>query len=164
MLVQYPYTQNYLFTALAAAPDLYDIALNGLTEAEADRRPDPERFTIREIMAHLAEWEEVFLLRMQRIANETYPTLEGYDEWAWATEHHYAATDPREQAALFRERRGRIISFLRARTAEEWERAGLRPEIGAITLEALALLVPLHDLYHLKQIYEWRGKAQTATG
>jgi hypothetical protein len=158
MLVQYPYTQNYLFTALEAAPDLYDIALNGLTDEEADRRPDPERFTIREVMAHLAEWEEVFLLRMQRIANEDNPTLEGYDEWAWVTEHNYAATDPQEQAALFRERRARIVAFLHGRTPEAWEKSGLRPEIGVITLEALALLIPLHDLYHLKQIYEWRGK------
>jgi hypothetical protein len=158
MLVQYPYTQNYLFTALEAAPDLYEIALKDLTAEEADRRPEPERFTIREIMAHLAEWEEVFLLRMQRMVNEEHPTLEGYDEGAWAIEHNYAATDPREQLTHFRERRARIVDFLRARTPTDWERSGLRPEIGVVTVEAIALLMPLHDIYHLKQIALWRAK------
>jgi len=161
MLVQYPYTQNYLFNALAAAPDLFDNALARLTAKEADRRPDPERFTIREIMAHLAEWESVFLMRMQRLCDEHEPVLEGYDEWAWVTEHNYAATDPVEQNRLFRERRGEIIKFLRARHLDDWSRSGLRPEIGMITLEGIALLIPLHDTYHLHQVAAWRKAGNT---
>jgi uncharacterized damage-inducible protein DinB len=158
MLVQYSYAQNYLFTALSVAPDLYDYLLTGLTSEEADHRPDPDRFTIREIMAHLADWEQVFLNRMTRICTEDIPLLEGYDEGEWAIEHNYAATEPFEQARLFRERRAKLVAFLRDRSAADWDRTGNRPEIGLVTLEALSLLIPLHDMYHLNQIVAWRQR------
>ncbi|HEX8833513.1 MAG TPA: DinB family protein [Abditibacteriaceae bacterium] len=75
MLVEYPFTHNYLFVALRAAPDLFDYQLRELTALEADLRPDPERFTIREIMAHLADWEKIFHERMRRVCAEENPTL-----------------------------------------------------------------------------------------
>lgn len=156
MLIEYLYAQHYLFTALEASPDLFDALLEGLTAEEADRRPDPKRFTIREIMAHLADWEPIYQERMRRICEEDCPLLEGYDEGLLATEHNYASTEPLEQARLFRERRRKMVEYLRARPAADWQRTGNRPEIGLITLEALALLVPLHDLYHLRQISAYR--------
>ena len=33
----------------------------------ADRKPDPERFTIREVVAHMADWEGVWLERARRV-------------------------------------------------------------------------------------------------
>jgi hypothetical protein len=62
MLVEYSYTQRYLFTALESTPFLFTQSLRDLTSHEADLRPDPQRFSIREIMAHLAHWEEIFLV------------------------------------------------------------------------------------------------------
>ncbi|MBV9868505.1 MAG: DinB family protein [Abitibacteriaceae bacterium] len=156
MLVDYPYTRKYLFTALEAAPDLFDHLLKGLTEAEADRRPDPERFTIREIMAHLADWDAVFLARMTRVRDEDEPTIEGYDEGQRAIDLYYDRTDPTEQSRLFRERRVQLVKFLRSLEAADWQRACLRPEIGRLTFEGMALLVPLHDTYHLEQVAAWR--------
>ena len=159
MLTQHPYAQRYLITALSEAPDLFDHLLEGLTLEEADFRPDPKRFTIREIMAHLAEWEPIFLERMQRTCAEDQPILPNLDEGELAAQHNYAASDVNEQCRLFRERRARLVDFLRARTVEDWERTANRPEIGIVTLEALALLIPLHDTYHLAQITKWRQQA-----
>ena len=156
MLIEYPYLQGYLFAALESAPDLFDRALRELGSEVADRRPDPNRFSIREIMAHLAEWEPIFLNRMRRICEEDQPVLEGYDEGALAVENEYSRTDPFEQLRLFRERRAEMISFLRSCHPEDWQRVGNRPEIGLITLEAMVVLVPLHDIYHLRQIAQWR--------
>ncbi len=159
MLVEYPYVRDYLFTALESTPALFATLLDGLTEEEADRRPDPNRFTIREILAHLAEWDSVFLGRMQRTCAEDHPTLPGYDEGQWAIDHDYAHTDWREQLALLTERRQAMAAFLRERRADEWVRTANRPEIGVLTLEGQAVLVPLHDTYHLRQIAEWRRTA-----
>lgn len=160
MLTEHPYGLRYLFTALSAAPDLFDHLLDGLTPDEADFRPDPKRFTIREIMAHLAEWDAVFLERMQRTCAEEHPTLPGYDEGELAALHNYTATDVTEQCRLFRERRAQLVDFLKARTTEEWQRTADRPEIGIVTLESLALLIPLHDTYHLAQVTQWRQQAR----
>lgn len=157
MITEIPYARNYLFTALEAQPELFAKALAGLTTEEADRRPDPNRFNIREVMAHLAEWEGVFLNRMQRIVEEDRPTLPGYDEGVWAIEHDYASKDPLDQLSLFKEGRQKMVAYLRDRTTADWQRTGDRPEIGVITLEALTLLIPLHDTYHLQQVYQWRA-------
>jgi uncharacterized damage-inducible protein DinB len=147
---------TYLLIALEAAPDLFDHLLRGLTQEEADRRPDPERFTIREVMAHLADWESVFTERMARTRSEDRPTLQGYDEGQWAVDHNYAHADPAAQARRFRERRRRMVALLRGLDPAEWERAGNHTELGPITLEAQAVLVAAHDTYHLHQIEAWR--------
>jgi uncharacterized damage-inducible protein DinB len=160
MLVEHPYGIRYLFTALSVAPVLFEQLLDGLTEAEADLRPDAERFTIREIVAHLAEWDDVFLGRMKAICAQEHPTLEGYDEGELAIEHNYAEKDWLQQTQLFRERRAHIVDFLRERSPQEWSRTALRPEIGVVTLEAQAVLIPLHDSYHLAQIVAWRRSSK----
>ena len=156
MLVEYSYAQNYLFAALESAPALFEHLLVGLTDDEADRRPDPNRFTIREVLAHLADWEPVFLDRLSRMCAEDHPTLPGYDEGQWAIDHNYAQTDWRSQIRLFTDRRRELVTFLHSRTPTDWPRTADRPEIGTLTVESQALLIPLHDTYHLRQITEWR--------
>jgi hypothetical protein len=73
-----------------------------------------------------------------------------------AIEQCYDQTDPVEQLQLFRQRRAETRFFLHDRAPAEWQRTGERLEIGLLTLEGLALLLPLHDLYHLQQVTAWR--------
>ncbi len=160
MLLHYPYAQSYLFAALDSGPALLGASVHGLTDAEADFRPDPARFTIREALAHLADWEPVFLERLTRMRDEDHPTLPGYDEGQWAIEHDYARSCWQEQRDLFAERRRALASVVRSLTPEDWQRTAHRPEIGVLSMQDLALLIPLHDLYHLRQIADWREKYQ----
>jgi hypothetical protein len=80
-----------------------------------------------------------------------------HDEGELAIAHNYANCDIEEQRQLFRERRTALIEFLQARQPHEWQRTANRPEIGLVTLEAMVLLLPLHDTYHLSQIAQWRS-------
>ena len=160
MLLTYAYARGYLLSALESAPALLAGAMNGLTEAEADFRPDPARFTLREVVAHLADWDPVFSERLTRMQREDHPTLPGYDEGTWAVEHHYAASDWREQLGLYAERRRALTAQVRTFAPEDWARTGDRPEIGVLSIQDLTMLIPLHDLYHLKQAQEWREKYQ----
>jgi hypothetical protein len=96
---------------------------------------------------------------MKRICEEEQPELENYDEGQLAIDHNYAASDPLEQCRLFGKRRAQMVLYLKSRTSEEWNRQGNRPEIGVVTLEALVMLLPLHDIYHLQQIAAWRETA-----
>ncbi|HEX5322984.1 MAG TPA: DinB family protein [Capsulimonadaceae bacterium] len=158
MLVEYEFTKNYLMGALEGAPDVFERFLAGATQEEIDRRPDPQRFTIREIMAHLADWEPIYFERLRRVRDENQPLLPNYDEGQLAIEHDYAHKDLAEQIHLYRAGRSQITGFLKDLKPSDWQRTGNRPEIGMVTLEALAILIPLHDSYHLRQIAEWRGK------
>lgn len=147
----------YLLGALAGAPALFGVLVRDMTDAEADRCPDPARFTIREALAHLADWENVFGGRLVQTRDEDSPILQGYDEGQWARDHDYAHADWRDQLRLFTERRQQMVALLRALTPEQWERTGNHTELGPITLEAQAILISAHDAYHLQQIAHWRA-------
>ncbi len=148
--------ETYLLGALDGAPDVFDALLQGMTDAEADRRPDPERFTVREALAHLAEWEDVFRERLLQTRDEENATLQGYDEGQWAIDHDYAHSDWREQARLFRERRAALVALLRSLTPAQWERSAFHTEAGPITAEQQAVLILAHDGYHETQFAQWR--------
>ena len=154
MLIEYPYAKSYLLTALEAGPDLLETLIAGLTDAEADLRPDPDRFTIREVVAHLADWDPIFLGRMKRICDEDRPTLISLDEGQLAIDHEYHKTVPQLELKRFREGRQTLLAFLREREASEWRRLGDH-FIGELTLEAIAFLPAIHDGYHLKQINDY---------
>lgn len=153
------YVRNYVIAALQGAPDVLETLLAGLAPDDSgwDRRPDPDRFTLREIVAHLADWEPIFLDRMARTRTEHEPVLEGYDEVQLAIDRDYAHSDPVESLRRFREGRAQMVAFLETLTPDEWERAGNRPEVGLLSLETQCVLVAGHDGYHNHQVVQWRS-------
>jgi uncharacterized damage-inducible protein DinB len=146
----------YLLAALEATPELLEAALDGLTDEAADRRPDPQRFTLREMTAHLADWESIFAERMGRTRDEDEPTLPGLDEEQMAVERDYAHADWRAKLAEFGEGRARMLALLHGLPLDAWDRVAHRTEIGPLTLEGQAVLVSAHDVYHLRQATAWR--------
>jgi uncharacterized damage-inducible protein DinB len=150
-----PKVKQYLMEGLTATPIVISKMLQDSNAVDFDRRPDPTRFTLREVLAHLADWEGVWLERMERMSTENNPALQGYDEGQWAIDHDYAHLDPHDQLKKFAVGRVRIVEFLRELSEEGWEKTGLHSEWKVITVGALAALVLGHDGYHTKQIAEW---------
>lgn len=156
MLIEHPGLRKYLLSALEATPGILEHLLHGLCNEEADFRPDAARFSIREVMAHLADWDAIFLERLQRTRDEEEPLLEDLDEGQLAVERDYAHADLLEQSRIFRERRAQTVEFARTLSPHEWQCPCQHQRVGRLTLEALATLIPLHDAYHLQQVVEWR--------
>jgi hypothetical protein len=150
------YIQRYVLSGLRATPQIYTQLLNNLTEAEADRRPDAERFTIREALAHLADWEPIFLTRGERIRDEDTPKLPGFDEGQLAIDRNYAAQSVHENLARFVSGRAASLAFFESLTPDQWERVGDRDEIGRITVSDLAVMMLGHDGYHAQQFIDYR--------
>jgi uncharacterized damage-inducible protein DinB len=143
---------------LATTPVVMTHLLAGVTEAELDTRYDPDRFTLREVVCHLADWEEIWLERMQRIVRENQPPLASYDEGQMAIENDYARQDFDAAFTRFVARRDALLAFLAERTEEDWNRLGIHSAIGSLTLGDLATLVLAHDGYHVRQIVEFRKR------
>jgi uncharacterized damage-inducible protein DinB len=156
MLVEYPYSRNYLLNAIASGPSIASALLLGISQEEMDFRPDPDRFNLREVVAHLADWEPIWLERMTRIVNEENPILPNMDEGQMAIDRNYAESDLSIQLDRFQAGRVKVHEFLTQRTEEDWSREALRPEIGVVSLEFIACLLPVHDTYHFKQIIDYR--------
>lgn len=162
-----PFVRKYLLAALAGTPDVLDGFLKAIPDGDPfwDFRPYPERFTLREVLAHLADWEPIFLERMIRIRDEAQPDLPSYDEGQYVLENDYAHQSPQANLVRFREGRARMHAFLQGLDPESWERTGRFLMDGPAnsqqtTLEAWAVEVIGHDGYHTQQVAQWRALAR----
>ena len=152
-----PFAMRYVLLGLEGTPQVVETLLHALPADDPrwNARPDPERFTLREIVAHLADWEPIFLGRIERIRDEDMPFLPDVDEGKIAIENDYAHSDPHASFARFRRGRAAMLTALSALPPTAWEREGNRDPIGILTLENLAVLILGHDTYHTRQIAEW---------
>ena len=87
--------RKYLLISLASSPEVLEALTEGLSanDPQWDVRPYSDRFTLREVVAHLADWEPIHLERIQRILAEDEPTLPDIDEEQIAIEHDYASQE-----------------------------------------------------------------------
>jgi hypothetical protein len=145
-----PRTREHVITALGATP----VVLLRLVERRPASDPVwehqvPGRFTPREHIAHMADWEEVFFERMRLTVEEDEPPVPNPDETALSIERKYSSSIPLEKVQLFAERRLKLIDFLKGREDNDWQRVGVHPKNGPMTLEAQAVHALGHDGYHL---------------
>lgn len=148
--------KNYLMMSVTGAPDVFDALLAGLTEEEADRRPDKDRFTIREVVSHLADWEEIFLERLAQSFSQENPKLVDIDEGRLAIDRNYAHRDWHEQLVRYRRGREDVVSFFNSLASPQWDRAATHAKAGPITVTEQAVMIAGHDGYHMAQIIAWR--------
>lgn len=156
-----PFVREYTLTTLAGAPDVLERLLAGVapTDPVWDRRPDPARFTLREVVGHLADWNGVFLDRITRIRDENRPSLTFRRPEDIAQESGSFEAAPDASLARFRAGRAQMTPVLRALTPEQWERVGFLPGhpqiMGEVSIEAWIVQIVGHDGYHLRQAVEW---------
>src|SRR5690349_15172521 len=100
---------------LEFGPEVCARLLAQIPAARRDEALEPDRFTPREVIAHLADWEPIMLGRMQTALNSPGATIEAYDEGQMAIDNGYARLDPEEQSRLFISRRAETAAWLRQR-------------------------------------------------
>lgn len=149
--------RNYILEGLRATPVVLGHLLEDVEEGVWDRRPDPDRFTLREVMAHLADWETIWLERVEKLCAEEDPVLPGRDPEQLALEHDYANANVPVNLQRFQEGRKQLVERIARVEPEEWTRRGRHEELGPITVQSLAQIVVSHDGYHLRQVVEWTG-------
>ncbi len=154
------FVMKYVLTGLAATPAVLDRLLGSLGSADLawDVRPDPERFSLREMIAHLADWEPIFLNRCMRTRDEDNPILEDIDEGQLAVDHDYAHSDPLLSLARFREGRAKLSMMLGALPDDGWARGAIRYDLP-VNISDIVLMILGHDGYHTKQTIEWLSAA-----
>ena len=147
------HARHYLQIDLESAPEVLARLLDGFTDWDA--RPDSSRFSPREMVAHLADWEEVFLTRLMDTRDEAVPVLQGLDEGQVAVDHDYAHAAPAECLHRYEMGRAAIVFLLGGLYSDQWERVGMHTELGPLTLEAQAVLIAAHDGYHRQQALDF---------
>ena len=126
-----------------------------IAHAPPDRlttRPGPNKWSVGEILAHLAEDEIATAWRYRQMVEHCGIELAGFDQDLWARVWDYAARVPRESLALFRLLRNANLQLLVGLTAEQWNCFGIHAERGRITITDLAVHMAGHDANHIEQI------------
>ena len=146
-------TREYLLISLHGSPLLLR-QLVGSVPADDPRwdRGIDGRFTPREVVAHLADWESIFLARLRQTATEETPDLLKADEGVLAEEHNYAGSDPRAEADRFVSERATTLQYVASLPADAWERVGVHAKIGPMSIEVHAVQMLVHDGFHLEYL------------
>lgn len=147
----------YLLPAIAFGPQVVQRLLAQLPHDRLDQALHSDRFTPREVVAHLADWEPIMRERIRTALANPGAEIPAYDEGQMALDHHYAQQDPEAQVEVFIRERCATAALLRSLSADEWERHVYHPERGRQSVEDLANTLLGHDLYHIEQLTEYLG-------
>jgi len=132
-------------------PKLKKLA-NELSDKQLSRREAPEKWSILEVIHHLADSELVWAYRLRMVVAEKQPQITGYDQDRWASQlkyHKANLEDVLELLGILRKTNLRLINSL---SDEELQRAGVHSERGEETIRHMIRLYAGHDLVHLNQI------------
>jgi hypothetical protein len=149
--------RDALLEQYRSGADEVDAAVAGIGEAELDRQPpESDGWTARQVVHHLADSEAMAYTRLRRLVADDAPTIQGYDEPAWARRLHYDR--PIEPSlAVMRAVRASSLQLLESLTAEDWARTGTHSESGAYSVEEWVRIYASHPHDHADQIRRSRA-------
>lgn len=130
--------------------------LDGLSPEQIDTRPGPQKWSLREIMAHLADCELVFSWRLRQILGADTPTLVPFDQDRWSA--FYAPYPLAAAQSTFEALRAWNLLLLSGISAEDRARSAHHPERGAVTFQSTVENIAGHDLHHLRLLESTRKK------
>jgi uncharacterized damage-inducible protein DinB len=136
----------YLLIGLRKTPEILRRLSSVLPASAFDERRDPERFTLREALCHMADWEPIFCERLKGTLEIEGYMITPYDEGAMAIERNYAAQDVDATLERFKEGRSATIQLLRKLADEDWDKLAGHPERGPMSIADQASLILGHDL------------------
>ncbi|HYP13003.1 MAG TPA: DinB family protein [Bryobacteraceae bacterium] len=146
-------------------PELLAQSLTGAAGTEVDFH-EPGKWSVRQIIAHLADCEIVLSFRVRSILAEENPTLQAFDQDLWATKLDYAKRKPSHSLESFRRTRSENYELLKDLPPEAFQRSGTHTERGTITVLGFIEYYVAHEERHAAQIRRTREsfKAAKAAG
>lgn len=124
----------------------------GLTPKQLKWRPEPAKWSIAEIVAHLADTEVVASWRMRSVIGENGITIQPFDQDAWASAFNYRDRDSKRSLETFRVLRENNLAMLKEISKETWDNYGMHLERGKESIAHLTRMFAGHDTNHLLQI------------
>jgi hypothetical protein len=126
--------------------------LRGVPASRLRKRPAPEKWSVGEILAHLADSEIVIGWRLRQILGAPGTPIQAFDQDSWVAAGHYEKRDPRKSAEQFRVLREANLSLLKSLAPEQWKHHGMHAERGLETIEHIVRMMAGHDVNHTKQV------------
>jgi len=136
----------------AAYPAKLKRAVRGLSKAQLKRRPRPKKWSIQEILGHLADTEVVYGWRLRMMLAQPGRPIQAYDQDTWAANLGYKRQPAGKLVEQVRVLRESNVRLLKAVPRPWWNRYGMHSERGKETVKRTVVLLAGHDVNHLNQI------------
>ena len=124
----------------------------GIPETTLRRPEAPGKWSVIEVIQHLADSDLVTGYRIRMVLSEDRPLLQGYDQDRWAREFRYRDVSLDQALGQLRGLRTANLYLWSELSPSQLERVGLHSERGPESAGFLLQLMAAHDLVHRRQI------------
>jgi hypothetical protein len=135
---------------LTATPAALQSMIAGLTVEQMDVPTAPGKWSLREILAHLADCEIVWAFRIRQALETPGATVTPFDQDVWAT--RYSAYSAADAMRVFLSLRQWNLAILTTVSPAERSNLLTHPERGTFPLMELLESIAGHDLNHLTRL------------
>lgn len=148
--------------AAEQSPKQVAMAVSGLPDEVLRYKPSPEKWSILEVLGHLADIEIVYAHRFRQMLADKKPVIAPMDQDAWARNLGYMQTPAPELVALYGLNRHHNLRLLRRLKTEDLDKSAYHPELKhEVTVADYVQKMRTHGESHLAQIEGLKKQAQT---
>ena len=137
---------------LRLLPERLRAAVNGLNEAQLDTPYRDGGWTVRQVVHHFADSHAVCVMRFKLALTEDWPTINPYDEAAWANLADSRSLPVEVSLSLIEALHTRWIALLESLTDEDFHKGFNHPERGRLNLAATLAIYDWHSRHHTAHI------------
>ncbi len=139
-----------------AGPGILRKAVAGLTWEQLLARPIAGKWSVLEVVCHLADFEIVYADRMKRVIAEDEPTIFGGNPEMFAARLAYQKRELEEELGVVEIIRRQVSRILGDVAEQDFQRHGIHSEYGPLTLETILMRVTNHIPHHVRFVEEKR--------
>jgi hypothetical protein len=143
-----------LIEAYSNGPKLLDDAIRSTDNFDLDARPIVGKWSLREVVCHLADSEIIYADRMKRVLAEDNPTFFEADPNLFRPALHCSRRPLDKEFAVVEAIRLHMLPILQSCDAEDFERTGVHSLDGPLSLQTLLERVTDHIPHHIAFIEE----------
>ena len=140
------------FKVYQATPKKLRALAKKATGKKMTKRPAPDKWSIAEIITHLAESELVIAFRLRMILATNGILIQVADQTAWQANAGHLIKDPKKALELFETFRAYNVALLKSISKERWEAYGMHEERGKESVRRVVEMYAGHDVNHMLQI------------
>jgi hypothetical protein len=148
--------QQSLIDQYLAGREVLERSIQGMDDELMDARPIAGKWSTRQVVCHIVDFEPIYADRMKRVIAENCPTFFGGDPDTFATGLAYNHRAVGTELELLGVVRIQMATILRQLKAEDFQRIGNHSEAGPLSLETLLERITGHVPHHVAFIDEKR--------
>jgi uncharacterized damage-inducible protein DinB len=127
--------------------------LASLTEKDSAHRYAPEKWSIKQIVGHLADHERIMIYRALRFSRKDKTVLPGYDQELFVKSAHFDELPYTLLLEDFRNVRKSTITFIEGLTEHQLAEKGTASKYEVSVSDVLKATIG-HELHHIKILKE----------